>query len=312
MRGCYERRGLCPRTPGTGGPRTPGRGGLCVAILATTVSVAAFWAAAFTAAADLAPFSDYAVILERKPFGDLAKATQPKAADPSAEALAAQEKKDQQALARQVDLVALNVTPSGKIAVGLVDKSTKPPKSLYLGVGETEAGYSVRHVNFKEETVSLEKDGTTITLKLGRGLVDAPSPTDGTNDGGSAPEPPAVVAPEPPAVVANDGRSGAVNGGLPRGIRPPGVGMGPGGYRDAIRQRRIAENIARSQEREALRAELRDLAETTSKEAANKREREMNLELLKRGERPLSEIELTPEEDAELVQKGVLSPETPQ
>ena len=287
-----------------------------IAVLATVAS-----AAALGVAAELAPFSDYAVILDRKPFGDLAKANAPKTADPSAEALAAQEKKDQQALARQVDLVAMNVTPSGRIAVGLVDKSVKPSKSLYLGVGESESGYTIKGVDFKEETVIVEKDGTSITLKLGRGLVDTPSqPSE--EDGATAANGAAAAPPVRPGMPFRPGAGASAPQGeqtetgyaptLPRGIRPPGVGPGPGGYRDAVRQRRIQENIARSQEREALRAELRTIAETTSKEAADKREREMNLELLKRGERPISEIQLTPEEDAELVRKGVLSPEAPQ
>ena len=61
-----------------------------------------------------------------------------------------------------------------------------------------------------------------------------------------------------------------------------------------------AEEIAK------LREEIAKAAQTSKEEAA-KRERAINLELISRGQEPLSPIELTPEEDAELVRKGALA-----
>ena len=81
----------------------------------------AFFATACLALADnaddgiLPPFSHYAVILERKPFGDLSK---PAAQEPvpQPDQAAIEQAKEEQALARQVDMVAVNRTPRGKIA----------------------------------------------------------------------------------------------------------------------------------------------------------------------------------------------------
>lgn len=276
------------------------------------VAFAALLAALGPSLADgLPPFSDYEVILARKPFGDLAKAgRRPDAAEAEAEAQAVQQKKDQQALARQIDLVAINITPRRSVAVGFVDKSTKPSRSLYLDVGGTEFGYTVVSADVSKETAVIEKDGTSVTLKLGKGLVDDAGEADANapQPGGAAQSGSASTAAEAPAGGTAGGATPRPIAGMPpRGIRPAGLtAAGAHSYREQSRMRHLAAIRADAEEKAKMREELRAIAESTSKEAAAKREREMNLELLSRGQQPLSPIELTPEEDAELVRKGVL------
>ena len=121
------------------------------------------------AAGILPPFSHYAVILERKPFGDMAKPEA--AAVPEPDQAAIEQAKEEQALARQIDMVAVNRTPRGKVAVGFIDKNTKPPRNYYLNVGESSGGFTVVEADFTEETATIEKDGVSIALKLGKGMI---------------------------------------------------------------------------------------------------------------------------------------------
>ena len=88
-----------------------------------------------------------------------------------------------------------------------------------------------------------------------------------------------------------------------------GVTNAPGSYLDTLRRRqanRAAQATQNAEEIAKLRDEIAKAAQTSKEEAA-KRERAINLELISRGQEPLSPIELTPEEDAELVRKGALA-----
>ena len=94
-----------------------------------------------------------------------------------------------------------------------------------------------------------------------------------------------------------------------RGPGAGGVTNAPGSYLDTLRRRQANRNLQATQNAEEI-AKLREevaKAAQTSKEEAAKRERAINLELISRGQEPLSPIELTPEEDAELVRKGALA-----
>lgn len=266
-------------------------------VLVVTLLSARIWAASLPA------FSDYEVILLKKPFGDLGSYSKVATFDASqrdAEIQEAQEKKEIQNLARQISLVAIIRTPKGDIAVGLVDRAEKVAKSFYLRIGESDGGWTIKEADFAEETATIEKGGLSFTLKLGKGLVgegNVPLPL--SSEGIS----------QITQTTPEEGRGGFRHGfgrQLSDGNAMPGTLPTGVSYRDELRKRRMAENRARAEEKERLREELKGIAENSSKEAAAKREREINLELISRGESPLSEIELTEEEDAELVRKGVL------
>ena len=276
----------------------------------------AFIAAACLAQAEnvaeggLPPFSYYAVILDRKPFGDLTKPTTSEPV-PQPDQAAIEQAKEEQALARQIDMVAVNRTPRGKIAVGFIDKGAKPPRNHYLNVGESSGGFTVVEADFTEETATIEKDGVSIQLKLGKGMIPKTEAGEGTEAAGTTPAPSGAsplhsstpsplqppVRPMRPGIVR---RSTMVAG---------GVTNAPGSYLETLRRRqanRAAQATQNAEEIAKLREEIAKAAQTSKEEAA-KRERAINLELISRGQEPLSPIELTPEEDAELVRKGALA-----
>ena len=276
----------------------------------------AFLATACLALADnaesvvLPPFSHYSVILDRKPFGDLSKASATDAV-PTPDQAAIEQAKEEQALARQVDMVAVNRTPRGKIAVGFIDKGAKPPRNFYLNVGESSGGFTVVEADFVEETATIEKDGVSISLKLGKGMVPKKDAGEGTETAASTSAQPAAstLQPSNPSIVQppmRPMRPGLVRRGA---FGAGGVTNAPGSYLDTLRRRQANRTAQATQNAEEI-AKLRDeiaKAAQTSKEEAAKRERAINLELISRGQEPLSPIELTPEEDAELVRKGALA-----
>ncbi len=253
----------------------------------------------------LPPFSHYAVILDRKPFGDVTKPTSNEPV-PQPDQAAIEQAKEEQALAKQVDMVAVNRTPRGKIAVGFIDKGAKPPRNFYLNVGESAGGFTVVEADFTEETATIEKDGVSIQLKLGKGLVPK---KDGEES--SAPAQPTASASHPANPTPLQPPMRPMRPGLVR--RGPfgagGVTNAPGSYLETLRRRqanRAAQATQNAEEIAKLREEIANAAQTSKEEAA-KRERAINLELISRGQEPLSPIELTPEEDAELVRKGALA-----
>lgn len=132
-------------------------------------------------ASDDAGFARYRTILDRMPFGPEPENFNPDdpssgdvgaggAAGAAAAAAAAKSAEERQILA-SVRVSALNVTPSGKIAVGFTDGSRQPAAVYYLKVGESRDGWTVKEANAdpKEMTVTLERDGVSATLKLGEG-----------------------------------------------------------------------------------------------------------------------------------------------
>ena len=262
----------------------------------------------------LPPFSHYSVILERKPFGDLSKPTASEPV-PQPDQAAIEQAKEEQALARQIDMVAVNRTPRGKIAVGFIDKGAKPPRNYYLNVGESSGGFTVVEADFTEETATIEKEGVSISLKLGKGMIPKKDAGEGTETASAAPvaspihSNPSTLQPFNPSThqpSMRPMRPGIVRRGT---IGAGGATNAPSSYLETLRRRQANRDAQASQNAEEiakLREEIAQAAQT-SKDAAAKREREINLELISRGYAPISKIELTPEEDAELVRKGALA-----
>ena len=269
----------------------------------------------------LPPFSHYSVILERKPFGDLSKPAAPEPV-PQPDQAAIEQAKEEQALARQIDMVAVNRTPRGKIAVGFIHKGAKPPRNYYLNVGESSGGFTVVEADFTEETATIEKEGVSISLKLGKGMIPKKEAGEGTETATTtsaqsaapaassrSPVPPSTPQPSNPSTrqpPMRPMRPGLVRRG-PMGAG--GVTNAPGSYLETLRRRqanRVAQATQNAEEIAKLREEIAKAAQTSKEEAA-KRERAINLELISRGQAPISPIELTPEEDAELVRKGALA-----
>lgn len=261
------------------------------------------------------PRSYYSVILSRKPFGDSADLKPASPPDKQAEMAAAEQARQEQNLARQIDMVAINRSPSGKLLVGLVDKSDgKNHRNFCLSPGDSAGGFTLVEADFNEETATIEREGVSITLKLGKGVVQKDA------EGAAQPQEPVAPQATPPALRSASEPSPAP---MPNRLTPgairriaPNASLNAGaenravrnaGYVKSLRDRRTSQAAATQEEIAKLRQEIK-AAEKTSKEEAAKRERAINLELLSRGQDPLSPIELTPEEDADLVRRGVLAP----
>lgn len=277
-----------------------------------------------TSVARIPPREYYAVILNRKPFGDAADLKPAAPVDQQAELAAAEQAKQEQNLARQIDMVAITRSPTGKTLVGLVDKSDgKNPRNYCLAAGESAGGFTITEASFTDETATIEREGVSITLKLGKGVVQktddaAGAAADPKATGAAAPSLAAptiapAASPHPPAGIRPGIRPGLIRSGESAAAGTSGTPrtLAPGSYARRIRERRASEAAATQEEIAKLRQQVEEAAKTSKEEAA-KRERAINLELISRGQQPLSQIELTPEEDAELVRKGVLDPEEKQ
>lgn len=126
--------------------------------------------------ADGQPFSRYETIINRKPFGPEPANFDPDAAPGSESVLAADEdgemtpeqrSAEEQQLASSVRVSILNVTPAGVVKVGFTDSTAKPPENYYLKVGASQNGWTVKAADPAAESVTLEKGGVEVTVKLG-------------------------------------------------------------------------------------------------------------------------------------------------
>ena len=122
------------------------------------------------------PFERYQTVIDRKPFGPEPVNFDPEAAPGSASANAAaadgemteeQRTAEEQQLAASVRVSMINITPAGDVAVGFTDSSANPPENYYLRVGRSQNGWAVKSADPATESVTLEKSGIEVTVKLG-------------------------------------------------------------------------------------------------------------------------------------------------
>jgi hypothetical protein len=279
-----------------------------------------------------ASFSPYQVIIDRAIFGK----PPPAKVAPVAAPVPDPAQKLAEALAKKITLKAVNRTPSGNTAVGLIDNDAKPPRILYLNVGDTVDGYTILAADCDAETATIEKDGVVISLQLSTGLIAA-TPTAATPALASAAGPTpvstvlATVAPPKFAATAATtptDRPGVIHrpssAGVPLAHRIPTrqrkemeqqkqeiaklreSGGDIRSYMETLRERQAQEREEQNAVEEAARQKIQELARQMSEEELRKKEREINLSLIEGGSRPISDIELTPEEEAALLKKGVL------
>lgn len=227
-------------------------------------------------------FEKYKTIMDRMPFGPEPANFNPDAPaggvgglaggaggvlDPAAEE--AMKSEEEQKILASVRVSVLNVTPSGKIAVGFTDSSKQPAGNYYLKVGETRDGWTVKEANAVEQSVVLAHDGVEATLKLGEG--SAPDAGKGAGKGGPR---------GPMGLGLGLGRRGVgvhPGGGAPVAASPES----PGGSAFAnLRARRAQQEAARlaEQQRQAAAAELakadREKAAAEREQAAAEREQQ--------------------------------------
>ena len=233
-------------------------------------------AAQATDAARVAPpFEHYQPILDRMPFGSLPANFSAEAVDPATLKNEAQVKAEQQALAKKVNMSAVNVTPEGSTAIGFTDLSVNPPVSYYLRVGDEAGGWTVLSADYDTETAAIEKDGVTITLKLGKGLVDAPPAAAAA--GAAAPAAPAAATPRPalPPGLINLRKLGTSGGAAP--AAKEAAAESTRSYAERLRERATQKTQAQMAAEAKMREQFEKLARETAAREIQRREDEVAL-----------------------------------
>lgn len=223
----------------------------------------------------------YEVILSRRPFGaaPVESSEGPEVVPPA----------PPPEFAANLKMCAIT-EKDGAIRVGFVDGGGKPARTYFLFVGESENGYEVMRADYEAETAVVRKDGHEVDLKMGGG-------------GGRLATAAAGAAPQLALIP---------------GVRRPGI----------ARRRPLARSSLTLEQYKTEQEEGRRGVPVSPQQALPQNEgapdiadlppelrehamRKYNLELIRaKGEKgiPLP-IPLTEQEDAMLVQEGVLPPQ---
>ncbi len=203
------------------------------------------------------PFERYQTILDRQPFGPLPVGFDPKrmASEVSKNAGAAaaeQLTEEQEAIQKAVSFSMVNVEVDGSVMVGFTDRTNqRSPKHYYLAVGDSQDGWTVKECEPAKETMTIEKEGVEVTLKLGDQSAQAMQPKKAAASGKSS------LANRPMTLeLTHDNK------------------VAPLSFRSR-RARRQAEDAKAKADEAAREAERKRLAdERAQREAAEKAERE--------------------------------------
>jgi flagellar biosynthesis GTPase FlhF len=238
------------------------------------------------------PYERYQTIVERKPFGPEPVNFNPEAAPGSAanamgdagEMTQAQRTVEEQQLASSVRVSMINVTPSGAIAVGFTDSSVSPAENYYLIVGRSQNGWTLKSADPSTESVTLEKGGIDVTVKLGetsggKGKGTRLSQANRPMTLQSRGETPAASSPETALQAASKVPFGAPMGGLAR-LRMRRAEMRAKAQIEAEKKAQAAAvAAAEREEREAREAE--EKRARAEREARDAEEREQQREALR-------------------------------
>jgi len=241
-------------------------------------------------------FGTYQPILDRMPFGAPSDTTSNLGPVSNPE-----EQRRQEALARQINMSAVNIMPDGRTAIGFTDLSAKPPVNHYLHIGESSDGWTVVDANYDEETATIKKGEVEIALKLGKGLIESPAPGAGgrlgpalaaVNQGVAAgaqvnalsmSASPGVLAPAPglPPGLRRETRSSPATPNMATGratvssaVATPVPPTAGGSYRERLDQRVESQQIAKEKAEQEQKEALKQLAAAAAQEEIRKRERE--------------------------------------
>lgn len=271
------------------------------------------------------PFARYQSIIDRLPFGEMSTAETLEEAtkggkggkDPL------NLKPDQAQLAQQVQMSGITILPDGGLAVGFSDRGANPPTFHFLRVGAPadNSGWEALKASFAEEWVTLRKQGVEVTVKLGKGAVDPATLDSGKKSADVAVKPAEPMAEKPktkrprrrlfrrqeselPAGLQEAMRSGKEHAEAVEQAKASGEN--PRDYLARLRRRTAEQEQALKAAEDAVKKHQEDqtAAQESEKAAA---ERRIDIELIKQGGRPRKEINLTKEEEKELIDAGVLS-----
>jgi hypothetical protein len=225
------------------------------------------------------------------------------------------------AFSNKLTLCAINRAPNGSLAVGFVDSTPTPPHNYYLDVGDSEDGFTVLSADIDQEIATLEKDDVQIKLKMGN------VPTVPSAKPAPAPEVPTVLAQTTPP-VSEPLRSGVIHSAANGAKRSPPVNLAlsiaavnrrreeitkireAGGdvssYITMLREREAAAKEAKAEAEQTARAQIQALAQKLTAEQMAASEHAINFSLVEQGANPVSDIQLSTEEEKILQDKGLL------
>lgn len=134
-----------------------------------SISAACLLALVASARAEKQPYSRYQSIVDRQMFGQ-----PPAGFDPSKMPSEVSKTKDAEVAKQEAEVKkairfsVINVTADGETVVGFSDNGDpKNPLHYYLKVGESQNGWTVKAANPETATMTIEKDGIEVSLKLG-------------------------------------------------------------------------------------------------------------------------------------------------
>ncbi len=237
-------------------------------------------------------FDHYQSILDRMPFGDLPAGFGAEAGKVVETKSEAQARVEQERLAKQVNMSAVNITPAGKTAIGFTDLSAKPPVNYYLLVGAESGGWKVLAADYDNGTATIEKEEVSITLKLGAGMVTE-QPGKPSVAGNPVSAPPATTASTAPAAGGSTlppgliRRSRGLALGVVRDVDPPAKASAPAKTSSYV-ERHQERVLQRDKDEQAARAKMQaNLAELARKAAANEIQRRVQEDAEARASEPL-------------------------
>lgn len=122
------------------------------------------------ALAEKQPFERYQPIIDRQMFGQPPPGFDPtKMASEVSKQSEKELTKEQEQIRSSVHFSIINVTPSGKTAVGFTDNSDpKTPVHYYLKVGESSGGWTLKEADALKAWMKIEKNGVEVELTLGQ------------------------------------------------------------------------------------------------------------------------------------------------
>ena len=227
------------------------------------------------AVAERQPLDRYQSIIDRQMFGQPPPNFDPtKPPSQVQKGSASNEKeltREQEAVKSAIHFSAINVTPSGDVAVGFTDNSdSKLPIHYYLKVGEERNGWKVLEADAVKAKMKIAKGDIEVELDLG---------ANSAKGGGSTSR---ASANSSPAVAAAGRRAGLLASRRPTGFADPMVGGA------SLRERRAAREQARQEEA----AKEKELEDKRKAEAAEKEAKENEREAQRQAEREEQRREL--------------------
>ena len=230
--------------------------------------------ACLAASAERQPVERYQSIIDRQMFGQPPPNFDPTVPPGLVQKGSSEEKeltREQEAVKSAIHFSAINVTPSGDVAVGFTDNSdSKLPIHYYLKVGEERNGWKVLEADAVKAKMKIAKGDIEVELDLG---------ANSAKGGGSTSR---ASANSSPAVATAGRRAGLLASRRPTGLSDPMAGGA------SLRERRAAREQARQEEA----AKEKELEDKRKAEAAEKEEKEKEREAQRQAEREEQRREL--------------------